>query len=190
MSRPRCEKSSWRNQVFSNSSDTLRRGCTLAKPITASAICSVPKELGARMRSVPAGAARTRAISSSLCSRSRNICSQKSRYCRPSWVRSRARVEPVEEPHAQPCFEIADVARNQRARQAELIGREREAAGAHDPDETLHGPEAVHGRLSFKSASRKAWPRESGAVTRFSDKKRDQAKNRERFPIRMKREPL
>jgi hypothetical protein len=28
------------------------------------------------------------------------------------------------------------------------------------------------------------------SVTRFSDKKRDQAKNRERFPIRMKREPL
>jgi len=28
------------------------------------------------------------------------------------------------------------------------------------------------------------------SVTRFSDKKRDQTKNRERVPIRMKREPL
>ena len=50
----------------------------------------------------------------------------------------------VEEPHAEPRLQVADVARHQRAREAELVGGDGEAARAHHPDEALHRAEAVH----------------------------------------------
>ena len=50
----------------------------------------------------------------------------------------------VEQAHAEARLQIADVARDQRARHAELLRRQREAAGAHHAHEALHGAEAIH----------------------------------------------
>jgi hypothetical protein len=57
----------------------------------------------------------------------------------------------VEQAHAEARLQVADVAGDQGARHAELLRRQREAAGAHHPHEALHGTEAIHVAIG-------AWP--------------------------------
>ncbi len=50
----------------------------------------------------------------------------------------------IQKPHAETSFQLAHMARYQRARQAELAGGDRKRAGAHDTHEALHGAETIH----------------------------------------------
>src|SRR3569833_1549255 len=53
----------------------------------------------------------------------------------------------VDQAHAEPRLEIADMARHQRARQAELARGDGERTRARDAHEALHGAETVHARI-------------------------------------------
>jgi hypothetical protein len=51
---------------------------------------------------------------------------------------------PLQESHAETCFELLYSIRHRRARQAKVLGRERKAAPFHHPGEYPHRVKPVH----------------------------------------------
>ena len=51
---------------------------------------------------------------------------------------------PLEQPHAEVCLQLLDLGRGARPREAQRGRGRRERAGLDDPDEELHGSDAVH----------------------------------------------
>ena len=66
---------------------------------------------------------------------------------RPGLCQSYAACRPRQQPNTKVFLQVRDMARNQRARQAENLGGLGEAAKFNDFDKALHGSKAVHGAI-------------------------------------------